>query len=217
LLSILFSIPFVYSDPLPATMLKIAVTGGIACGKSLVGTYLLEAGLAVRDADDVVHELMQGGNPVCEAVVAEFGEETLAADGTIDRERLGLLVFSDPGKRERLNNLVHPAVKDELERWMLEVGDAGSSKGLAVIVPLLYEAGWEKGWDAVICVLSREGTQRDRLMAVGRSEEDAVRRIAAQTPVAKKAALSDYVIVNEGTQDSLREQTGRILRRMVEK
>jgi len=199
-------------------MLKIAVTGGIACGKSLVGTCLSEAGFAVWEADDVAHELMQAGHPVHQAVIEQFGDEVVSREGAIDREALGQIVFSDSEARVRLNAIVHPAVKDELARWIRETGNSNTPpRGLAVVVPLLYEAGWDRGWDAVICVFSRGRTQRRRLVANGRSEEDAERRIAAQGPVAEKAALADYVIVNEGTQDTLREQTTRILRRIVEK
>lgn len=199
-------------------MVKIAVTGGIACGKSLVGRCLRDAGFAVWEADDVAHALMEPGQAVHDALVAEFGKGILSTGGTIDRDRLGGIVFRDPAARARVNAIVHPAAKDELARWMRDTaGSEAAPRGMAAVVPLLYEAGWAGGWDAVICVFSRRQTQVERLVANGKREEDACRRIAAQEPVAGKAARADYVIVNEGTQDSVREQTARILRRMVEK
>jgi dephospho-CoA kinase len=198
-------------------MVRIAVTGGIACGKSLVGSMLAEDGVAVCEADEIARRLMRPGAPVFDAVVQAFGRGILAADGTIDREILGRRVFSDAAERTRLNALVHPGTRQECERWLEDLARGPRRpRAAAVIVPLLYEAGMEKGWDAVVCVAGPEGVQMLRLAARNLSDEEARLRLAAQMPPSRKMELADYVIFNNGTLDMLRQQTRRVLQSILE-
>ncbi len=192
-------------------MTRIAVTGGIACGKSLFGAFLAEQGFVVYDADELAHDLMMPGMPVFSRVVEVFGTDILGEDGAIDRKVLGDIVFSDADKRLKLNTIVHPEVK---KAWMRAIKDLRMS---AVVVPLLYEAGEGDGWDAVICVSASEILQIRRLVQRGLSETDAGKRIAAQMPVSEKMVLSDYVVINDGTKNLLREQTMRVLNCILEK
>ena len=197
-------------------MVKIAITGGIACGKSLAGKVIEENGVPVRDADDIAHELMRPGHPVYESVVEEFGRRILGNDGEIDRSVLGSLVFTDPSRRERLNDLVHPHVRSVWTEW-LEEKEQDSHRAAAVIVPLLYEREMESGWDAIICVSTPQAEQIKRLKARGLSREDAEVRIAAQMDVRHKMELADVVIFNGGSLDLLEDQTRRALRQILEK
>lgn len=185
-------------------MKKIALTGGIACGKTVAGTILAEAGYPVCEADAVAHDLMRPGQPVHDAVVRAFGPSILDAAGAIDRGRLGRLVFADPEKRETLNALVHPAVKAAIADW-LDRQPAGTAAAV-VIVPLLYEAGLADGWDAVICVASPRAVQWQRLRDRGLSEEEARQRLAAQMATVEKMNRADRVVFNSGTKERLREQ-----------
>jgi dephospho-CoA kinase len=195
-------------------MFKIAVTGGIACGKSLVGRFLADAGVAVRDADEMAHELMAPGQAVARQVVEVFGPDILDGDGRIDRRRLGNRVFSAPEDLKRLNAIVHPAVKRVWQEWL--AGQPDTREAAAVIVPLLYEAGEGEGWDAVVCVVASEAVQMERLAGRGLSEGESRKRLAAQMPVSRKAVQADYVIVNNGTETVLNEQTRRVLRCIME-
>jgi dephospho-CoA kinase len=193
-------------------MVKMVVTGGIACGKSLVGALLAREGVAVLDADDVARELMQPGRPAFDATVRAFGPGILDGTGTIDRGRLAERVFSHPEDLAKLNAAVHPEVWRECRAWLAGQGQRG--RAAALIVPLLFETGAEEGWDAVVCVAASEATQMRRLRERGLPEEAARKRMAAQMPVARKAEKADFVIVNDGTKEALEEQTLRVLRRI---
>lgn len=195
-------------------MVKIAVTGGIACGKSSVGAVLREMEIAVCEADELAHALMSPGKPVFEAVVRAFGRVILGPDGSIDRQILGAKVFSDAEERARLDAIVHPRVK---EAWCAWLGEKAHFAAAAVIIPLLYEVEEADNWDVVVCVTSSRPVQAKRLRARGFSEAEVERRIGAQLPVAVKAARADYVVVNNGTRDVLLKQTERVLERILEK
>jgi dephospho-CoA kinase len=182
----------------------LGITGGIACGKTEAGHILSSEGFKVLDSDFLAHELMGKGRPVYTAVVEQFGNAILAEDGGIDRAKLGKKVFPDAQARETLNRLVHPAVIEAAQEWMKDCRTA--QEDAAVLVPLLFEAGWTKGWDAVICVTAPEEQVFQRLEKRGLSKEDARKRIAAQMPQAEKAARADFVIENGGTTEVLRNR-----------
>jgi dephospho-CoA kinase len=195
-------------------MIRVAITGGIACGKSLVGEMFSDAGTSVCDADDLAHSLMVPGTTVYKGIIKEFGECILAANGDIDRQKLGKLVFSDECARLILNGLVHPAVKELLESWL----DRHSMEPVAAaIVPLLYEAEMADGWDAIICVSCGFDVQLQRLKERGFSEIEARQRISAQLPVYIKMENADFVIYNNGTILMLRKQVIKVLRHILEK
>ncbi|MFW6151760.1 MAG: dephospho-CoA kinase [Verrucomicrobiota bacterium] len=193
-------------------MLKIAVTGGIACGKSLTGAMLADLGMDVREADDIARELMRPGADVYMQVISEFGLEMTDGDGKIDRRKLADVIFSSSQDRTRLNRIVHPAVMNTLDLWLQAEEMSTCVEGAVAVVPLLYEAGGGRGWDAVICVASERSSQISRLAGRGLCYEDAVRRIDAQMDVEEKAVRSDYVIRNEGDKESLRKQINRVMR-----
>jgi len=190
----------------PHQPIILGITGGIACGKTETGRIFTEAGFAVLDTDLLAHEVMKAGTPVFERVIEQFGKAILSEDGEIDRAKLGQLVFADPAERNILNELVHPAVIKAAEQWKQEKpGDA------AILVPLLFEAGWTEGWDAVICVSADEKQIFQRLEKRGLSEDEVRKRIAAQMPLAEKEAKADFVIENNETLDALREEILRVV------
>jgi dephospho-CoA kinase len=197
-------------------MLTVAVTGGIACGKSVVGRVLESEGLPVCEADAVAHRLMARGEPVFERVREEFGACVLDAAKEIDRRALGAIVFRDAAARARLNAIVHPAVDHELRCWVAaRRGEAHAAA--AVIVPLLFEAGMERGWDAIVCVSATEAVQMRRLLERGAAWDEASCRIASQWAVAQKAERADFVLVGNGAEELMREQVKRVLRCILEK
>ena len=187
-------------------MLRIAITGGIACGKSLVGAFLAEQGVPVCDADALVHGLMEAGQPVHGQIVDAFGRGVLLPEGAIDRRALGQAIFQDPAARRRLNAIVHPKVIAAWRQWLAEREKEGD-RAAVVIVPLLYEIGDGGSWDAVLCVSAPEDFQIRRLEERGLSRTDAVSRIRAQMDVGEKTAKADYVVVNKGSRAVLRRQT----------
>lgn len=182
----------------------LGITGGIASGKTEAGRILSAEGFKVLDSDFLAHELMSKGRPVYEAVTGYFGGAILDENGEIDRTKLGKKIFTDPEERAVLNRLVHPAVIRAAQDWITEC--RGMQEDAAVLVPLLFEANWTDGWDAVICVTAPEEQIFRRLERRGISQNETRERIAAQMPQAEKAARADFVIENGGTTEMLRSQ-----------
>ena len=190
------------------------MTGGIACGKSTVADFWRRWGAEVLDADHVAHALIAPGGECVEAVVQAFGERVRAAEGGVDRRVLGSIVFADAAAREKLNALVHPAVIRRMQAWAEEIRREGRI-GVAV-VPLLFEAGMEKGWDAVVCVASGEQTMLERLEQRGLSPREAKERMASQWPVREKMARVDHGIENNGSLAELEVQCRAVWNDLVE-
>ena len=181
----------------------IGLTGNIATGKSLVGSMLDGLGARVIDADRVAHEVMRADGPAYRAVVEAFGPTILASDGTVDRARLGAIVFRDPVALQQLEAAVHPAVIVEVDRRI-----ARSTEPVVVVEAIkLIESGMHRRYDALWVVTAPRRLQIARLMAArGLTKEEAVLRVDAQPPQEKKAALADVVIVNDGDLDQLRQK-----------
>jgi len=197
-------------------MVRIAVTGGIACGKSRVALHLQSRGIAVCEADTLAHRALASGGAAYRSVVSAFGNAILAEAGEIDRGKLGDIVFADPGRLAELNRLVHPTVKADIEDWF--AGLEGRDCRLAVVVvPLLFEAGMASGWDAVICVGCSPDVQQARLMARGFDEEACRLRIAAQMTLTEKMKKSDFEIWNDGSVEQLEERVDDVLRSIQER
>lgn len=196
-------------------MRRVALTGGIACGKSVVGAILQGRGVAVCDADHVAHALMRAGNEAYDEIVRTFGRGVVGADGELDRSQLGRLVFDNEAARQQLNAIVHPRVRVAWDVWLREQETAGQPVAV-VIIPLLYESGMDAGWDAIVCVRSSPVLQRQRLAARGHSEREIDQRLMAQWPVSEKAARADYVIDNDGSVTDLEERTVNVVNQIVE-
>lgn len=193
---------------------RAAITGGIACGKSLFSRYLSQMGVDILDADDVVHGLEAPGGAAVPALVALFGRRIIRADGGVDRNVLGGLVFEDAAVRAQVNEVLHPLVREQFRNWVAAPGQ----RPKAAVIPLLFEAGWAAEWDVIICLVSCEATQVERLMRVrGLSEEQARLRIAAQMPVAEKAARSHLVVHNEADAKALAREAANVYRFLMER
>ncbi len=194
---------------------SVAITGGIACGKSLFAKHLRKWGLDLLDADEVVHALQASGGEAVEPIRLSFGGHVIAPDGSVDRKALGAIIFSDPEARKKLNQIMHPRVLQKIQSWLREPGGSGVK---AVVIPLLYEVGWEKDWDLIICVTSHTQTQIDRLMRFrGLSAEQAHQRLASQMPIAEKAARADLTVNNNAGEEELASEAKRIYRLLMEK
>jgi dephospho-CoA kinase len=182
-------------------MLKVGLTGGIGAGKSEVSRLLVECGAVLIDADRIAREVVEPGTPGLAAVVAAFGEEVLAEDGSLDRPRLGSIVFADPGRLATLNGIVHPLVR----RRSADLEAAARPRAVVVHdVPLLAENDLAPLYDLVIVVDASPATQLDRLVRLrGMSEDDAWARMAAQATRDKRLGIADIVIDNDVPLDEL--------------
>jgi dephospho-CoA kinase len=187
-------------------MLRVALTGGLACGKSFVGKALANCGCLLIQADELGHAVLAPGGEAYEAVIREFGAEVLP-DGQIDRRRLAARVFNDREALDRLNALVHPPVIAREEK-MIEAFAAREPKGIAVVEgAILIETGSYKRFDRLIVVSCREEQQVERAMRRdGMTEAEARARISRQMPLAEKRKLADFVIDTSGEKaDTLRQ------------
>jgi dephospho-CoA kinase len=190
----------------------IGLTGNIATGKSTVLRMLKRLGARAIDADALVHELMEKGTPVWQAVVQEFGQSILGSDGSINRKKLGSVVFADEAALRRLETIVHPAVIARTQELI-----KSSQEPVVVIEAIkLIEAGVDKTCDALWVVTCSKEQQLARLVKQrGLTEEEARQRIEAQPPQEAKLALADVVIDNSGSPDETWRQVEREWDRVV--
>jgi dephospho-CoA kinase len=187
-------------------MLKIALTGGPGSGKSTVAQMFRDLGAQVIDADEVARAVVSPGQPAWEELRREFGAEFFLEDGSLHRARMAELVFRDAGARAKLNTIVHPRVSREMARRLADLASRGADL-VMVEVPLLYEAGLEKNYDAVIVVDAGVEEQVARLAARdGRPAQEAAGILAAQWPLADKKARADFVVDNGGALTATRVQ-----------
>ncbi len=191
-------------------MLRIALTGGIATGKSYVANRLRERGIPVIDADDLAHGVTAAGTEATTEIAARFGADVLAPDGSIDRTKLGAIVFADPAARRALEAIVHPAVYRAIAAGLRGFELLGHAVAV-VDVPLLYETGHHEDFHRVIVTACPPAVQIERLVARGLSEDDARRRLDAQLPTEAKAAKADFVIDTDGPYERTDRQIDQLL------
>lgn len=193
----------------------IALTGGIASGKSTIARRLAEHGAVVIDADALVRELQQPGQPVLAAIADAFGPSVLAADGSLDRAALGAIVFADRSKLGVLNGVVHPAVKAESQRRFLAALDADPDAVVVYDVPLLAEARGTAEWDLVVVAHAPADVRVARMVSQrGMSEEEARARVANQVSDEERLALADAVIDTSGTLEQTLAQADALWERL---
>jgi dephospho-CoA kinase len=177
----------------------VGLTGSIATGKSTVSRMFAHLGARVVDADLLAREVVMPGQPAYLKIVEEFGPGVVQEGGSLDRKALGAIVFADPARRKRLEEITHPAIGARQQR-ILSVLDEEAFEGVVIWdAALLYESGGAATMDRVVVVSTDAETERQRLMERdGMSDADARARIASQMPVAEKAKLAHHVIDNSG-------------------
>jgi dephospho-CoA kinase len=197
-------------------VLKVGLTGGIACGKSAVMAMFAARGAHTVNADEIAHRLMLPGKPVYAAVVAHFGEGILNTDGAINRQKLAAIAFAPEHPRiEELNQLVHPAVVAHQDRWSEQMR-AQDPDGIAMVeAALIFEAGVRDHFDRVIVVVCDPQQKVERLaqrLGVGLdiARREVERRSRAQWTDTEKARLADYVIYNTGSIEDTEKQVDRV-------
>jgi dephospho-CoA kinase len=195
-------------------MLRVGLTGGVACGKSTVAKMFADLGAYIVDADIIAHELYRPGQEVLQELVKHFGAEILKPDGELDRAKLATLVF-DGGRVEELNKIVHPAVIRKQDEWMHSLGEKDRYAVAIVEAALILEAGVKDHFDRIMVVTCKPAQKVARFAQRTRMNDDAARaeverRTKAQMPDEEKARRADFVIDNSGPVEETRHQVQRI-------
>lgn len=195
----------------------VALTGGIASGKSTIARRFAHHGAVIVDADQLVRDVQQPGSPVLTAIAAEFGQRMLRADGSLDRAALGARVFGDDAAVARLNAIVHPAVRAESSRRFAEAFAQDPATVVVYDVPLLVEARGGDPWELVIVAHAPADVRRRRLVDLrGLTEAEADARLASQASDEDRLAVADVVIDTAGALDETLQQVDDVWRRMDE-
>ena len=189
----------------------VALTGGIASGKSTIARRLAEHGAVIVDADQIVRDVQQPGSPVLTAIADEFGDDVIRADGALDRAALGARVFGDDAAVRRLNAIVHPAVRAESARRFAEALRRDPGAVVVYDVPLLVEARADDPWELIVVAHAPAEVRSERLVELrGMTEADAAARIASQVSDDARLAIADAVIDTAGTLDDTLRQVDRL-------
>ncbi|EJW14556.1 dephospho-CoA kinase [Paenibacillus alvei] len=185
--------------------MNIGLTGGIASGKSTVSRLLVERGALLVDADKIAREVVLPGSPVLEQIAMHFGSDMLLEDGSLNRKRLGELVFASETSRKQLESITHPAIRQEIQRQTRQYEQEHPERLVVVDIPLLYESGLAELFDSIVVVYVPRSVQLQRLMERdGWNEKEAEQRLNAQWSMEKKRDLADIVIDNSGSlQDTI--------------
>ena len=201
-------------------MLKVGLTGGLACGKSTVAAMLQEKGCGLINADRLGHDAIAPGGPAYSAVVAEFGRDILDSEGRVDRTRLAACVFrdrqwGDPQQVRRLNELVHPHILQRIEEETRKFAHRHPEGILVLEAALLLEAFAESQVDKVVVVDCAEEQQIQRFQAKGATAEEARLRMAAQMTRAERLQRADFVVDTSGTLEEARRQVNVLYQQLV--
>lgn len=189
----------------------IGLTGSIASGKSTVAKMIQSYNLPIVDADQVARQVVEPGSPTLLKIAEVFGQDVISEDGTMNRAKVGNLIFHDETKRQQLNAIIHPAIREEMIRQRDEFISYGE-KNVFMDIPLLFESKLEHFVEKIIVVSVTEDVQLERLMERnGLTEEEAKARIATQIPVKDKEALADVVIYNNGSLEDTALQLQNVL------
>lgn len=193
----------------------IALTGGIASGKSTIARRLAERGAVIVDADAIVREVQQPGSPIVHAIAREFGDHLVGPDGALDRPALGAAVFGDASALARLNAIVHPAVRAESARRIARAQAADAGAVVVYDVPLLVEARADDPWDLIVVADAPAELRARRLVELrGLTEPDAAARIASQVSDEARRAIADVVIDTSGALAETVAQTDALWERL---
>ena len=196
-------------------MLIVGLTGGVASGKTTVSEVLREEGAILIDADQIARELVQPQTPAWQELVRAFGNDILDREGSIHRQKLASLIFSNPRKRSLLNRILHPRIKEEIGRRLKGIQQKDPEAIVVIDAPLLIETGGHREMDKVIVVVCTETQQIERLRRRNQlSEEQARAMLSSQMSLEEKAALADYVICNEGSSEETRQKARNVLKEL---
>jgi len=191
-------------------MIRLGLTGGVGMGKSTASQFLNDLGFKVADTDDIARKLVEPGKPALKDIVKAFGKEVLQDNGELNRKKAAEIVFSDDSKRLKLEEILHPLIR---ENWELRLNDWSleNEKLGVVVIPLLYETECERYFDKVVCMACSKDIQRQRLRQRGWSDLEIDQRIKAQLLIGEKMSRADYVVWTNGAIDTHAKQWDELI------
>jgi dephospho-CoA kinase len=196
-------------------MLIVGLTGGVASGKTAVSQILKEEGAYIINADQIARELVLPHKPAWSELIRAFGQEILQEDGSIQRKKLADKVFADPKQRKLLNQILHPRIKEEMDRRAKEIGEKDPEAIVVIDAPLIIELGDHREMDKLIVVTSTQPQQIERLKdRDGTNPEEALRIVSSQMPLKEKLNFADYVIRNEGSMEEMKKRAKEIFQEL---
>jgi dephospho-CoA kinase len=196
-------------------MLIVGLTGGVASGKTMLSQALKEEGAYIIDADQIAKELVQPQQPAWNEIIREFGEDILQEDGSIHRKKLAAQVFADSKKRKRLNQILHPRIKEEMDRRTQAIGQKDPEAIVVIDAPLIVELGDHREMDKLIVVISTQTQQVERLKERdGINPEEALKILSSQMPVEEKVKWADFVIRNEGSLEETKKRVKEVFQEL---
>jgi len=196
-------------------MLIVGLTGGVASGKTAVSQVLKEEGAYIIDADRIARELVQPHKPAWNELIRAFGQEILREDGSIHRKKLADKVFADPKQRKLLNQILHPRIKEEMDRRTKEIGQRNPEAIVVIDAPLIVELGDHREMDKLIVVTTTQTQQIERLKdRDGAKPEEALRIVSSQMPLEEKVKLADFVIRNEGSLEETKNRAREVFKEL---
>jgi dephospho-CoA kinase len=196
-------------------MLIVGLTGGVASGKTVVSQVLKEEGAYIIDADRIARELVQPHKPAWNELIREFGKEILLKDGSIHRKKLADKIFADPNQRKLLNQILHPRIKEEMDRRTEEIGQKDPEAIVVIDAPLIVELGDHREMDKLIVVTTTQTQQIERLKdRDGAKPEEVLRIVSSQMPLEEKVKLADFVIRNEGSLEETKNRAREVFKEL---
>ena len=196
-------------------MLIVGLTGGVASGKTAVSRVLKEEGAYIIDADQIARELVQPRKPAWKEIIRAFGQEILQEDGSIHRKKLAGRVFADVKQRKRLNRILHPRIRKEMDRRAKEIGQRDPEAIVVIDAPLLVELGNHRQMDKLIVVTSTRTQQIERLKdRDGANREEALKIVSSQMPLEEKLKFADFVIRNEGSLEETKRKAREVFKEL---
>ena len=191
-------------------MIRLGLTGGVGMGKSTASQFLNDLGFKVADTDDIARKLVEPGKPALKDIVKAFGKEVLQDNGELNRKKAAEIVFSDDSKRLKLEEILHPLIR---ENWELRLNDWSleNEKLGVVVIPLLYETECERYFDKVVCMACSKDIQRQRLRQRGWRDLEIDQRIKAQLLIGEKMRRADYVVWTNGAIDTHAKQWDELI------
>jgi len=196
-------------------MLIVGLTGGVASGKTAASQVLKEEGAYIIDADQIARELVQPQKPAWNELIRAFGKEILQEDGSIHRKKLAEKVFADPKQRKRLNQILHPRIKEEMGRRTKEIGQKDPEAIVVIDAPLLVELGDHYEMDKLIVVTSTQTQQIERLKERdGIGPEAALKILSSQMSLGEKVKLADFIIGNEGSLEETKKRAREVFKEL---